>query len=88
MTTRFRPLATTVAMLALLAGAAPVAGQSSPSPATPAPQTPTALTLAHSYTDAQPQHACGAQVIADGAAAADVALAIGIFGAIGTAALG
>ena len=59
----------------------PVAGQSSPASAAPAPQTAVELTLAHSYTDAQPQHACGAQVIADGAAAADVGLAVEIFGA-------
>ena len=39
------------------------------------------LTLAHSYTDAQPQHACGAQVIADELAAADVGATIEIFGA-------
>lgn len=39
------------------------------------------LTLAHSYQDAQPQHACGAKVIADGAAAANVGLTVEIFGA-------
>ena len=38
------------------------------------------LTLAHSYTDQQPQHRCGAQVIADEVAAADVGLTIEIFG--------
>jgi len=37
------------------------------------------LTLAHSYTEDQPQHACGAQVIADEVAAADVGLTIEIF---------
>ncbi|MGB3910647.1 MAG: DctP family TRAP transporter solute-binding subunit [Pseudolysinimonas sp.] len=37
------------------------------------------LTLAHSYTEAQPQHRCGAQVIADEVAAADVGLTIEIF---------
>lgn len=37
------------------------------------------LTLAHSYTEEQPQHACGAQVIADEVAAADVGLEIEIF---------
>jgi tripartite ATP-independent transporter DctP family solute receptor len=37
------------------------------------------LTLAHSYTEAQPQHRCGAQVIADEVAAADVGLSIEIF---------
>jgi len=39
------------------------------------------LTLAHSYTDQQPQHRCGAQVIADEVAAADVGLTVDIFGA-------
>lgn len=37
------------------------------------------LTLAHSYTEAQPQHRCGAQVIADEVEAADVGLSIEIF---------
>jgi tripartite ATP-independent transporter DctP family solute receptor len=39
------------------------------------------LELAHSYTDDQPQHRCGAQVIADEVAAADVGLTVEIFGA-------
>jgi tripartite ATP-independent transporter DctP family solute receptor len=39
------------------------------------------LKLAHSYTDTQPQAECGAQVIADEVAAADVGLTIEIFGA-------
>ena len=39
------------------------------------------LELAHSYTDEQPQHRCGAQVIADEVAAADVGLTVEIFGA-------
>jgi TRAP-type transport system periplasmic protein len=38
------------------------------------------ISLAHSYTDAQPQHRCGAQVIADEVAAADVGLRVEIFG--------
>ncbi|QTX03542.1 DctP family TRAP transporter solute-binding subunit [Agromyces archimandritae] len=37
------------------------------------------LTLAHSYTEDQPQHRCGAQVIADEVAAADVGLDVEIF---------
>ncbi|WP_042214324.1 DctP family TRAP transporter solute-binding subunit [Demequina mangrovi] len=37
------------------------------------------ITLAHSYTEEQPQHRCGAQVIADEVAAADVGLTIEIF---------
>lgn len=39
------------------------------------------LTLAHSYNDSQPQAQCGAQVIAEEVAAADVGLTIEIFGA-------
>lgn len=38
------------------------------------------LRLAHSYTDAQPQAMCGAQVMADELAAKDVGLTIDIFG--------
>jgi tripartite ATP-independent transporter DctP family solute receptor len=38
------------------------------------------LELAHSYTDDQPQSRCGAQVIADEVAAADVGLTVEIFG--------
>ncbi|WP_214407760.1 DctP family TRAP transporter solute-binding subunit [Pseudonocardia lacus] len=37
------------------------------------------LTLAHSYTDQQPQHRCGAKIIADEVAAADVGLTVEIF---------
>jgi tripartite ATP-independent transporter DctP family solute receptor len=37
------------------------------------------LQLAHSYTEDQPQHRCGAQVIADEVAKADVGLTIEIF---------
>jgi tripartite ATP-independent transporter DctP family solute receptor len=37
------------------------------------------LRLAHSYTEAQPQHRCGAQVIADEVAAADVGLTVEVF---------
>jgi len=37
------------------------------------------LTLAHSYTEQQPQHRCGAQVIADEAAAANVGLTVQVF---------
>ncbi|MCO1653775.1 DctP family TRAP transporter solute-binding subunit [Pseudonocardia humida] len=40
---------------------------------------PVELTLAHSYTDQQPQHRCGAQVIADQVAAANVGLSVEIF---------
>ncbi|GGK60144.1 DctP family TRAP transporter solute-binding subunit [Ornithinimicrobium pekingense] len=38
------------------------------------------LRLAHSYTDTQPQSECGAQVIAEEVAAADVGLEVEIFG--------
>ena len=41
----------------------------------------TTLQLAHSYTETQPQHRCGAQVIADEVADADVGLEIEIFSA-------
>ena len=37
------------------------------------------LQLAHSYAETQPQHRCGAQVIADEVAAADVGLTVEIF---------
>lgn len=37
------------------------------------------LTLAHSYTEQQPQHRCGAQVIADEVAAADVGMTVEVF---------
>ena len=37
------------------------------------------LTLAHSYTEQQPQHRCGAQVIADEVASANVGLSVEIF---------
>ncbi len=37
------------------------------------------ISLAHSYTETQPQHRCGAQVIADEVAAADVGLTVEIF---------
>ncbi|WP_158228265.1 DctP family TRAP transporter solute-binding subunit [Pseudonocardia sp. MH-G8] len=37
------------------------------------------LTLAHSYTEQQPQHRCGAQVIADEVAAANVGLTVQLF---------
>ncbi len=37
------------------------------------------LTLAHSYNEQQPQHRCGAQVIADEVAAADVGLTVELF---------
>lgn len=37
------------------------------------------LTLAHSYNEEQPQHRCGAQVIADEVAAADAGMTVEIF---------
>ncbi|HST85031.1 MAG TPA: DctP family TRAP transporter solute-binding subunit [Kineosporiaceae bacterium] len=37
------------------------------------------ITLAHSYTDAQPQHRCGAKVIADEMAKADVGVTVQVF---------
>jgi tripartite ATP-independent transporter DctP family solute receptor len=38
------------------------------------------ITLAHSYTDQQPQHRCGAQVIADEVAKADAGMKVEVFG--------
>lgn len=70
MDARIRAFATGVATMALIATTAPaVIGQDS-----------VELTLAHSYQDTQPQALCGAQVIADGVAAADVGLGVEIFG--------
>jgi len=37
------------------------------------------ITLAHSYTEQQPQHRCGAQVIADEVASADVGVTVEVF---------
>ena len=37
------------------------------------------ISLAHSYTDAQPQHRCGAKVIADEVAKADVGITVKVF---------
>ena len=94
MTTRHRMLAIlVVAVLGVAAcddGGAASSAPASVEPSAPAsaeasPSAPAQeeveLTLAHSYQDAQPQHACGAQVIADEVAAADVGLTIEIFGA-------
>lgn len=39
----------------------------------------TAIRLAHSYTETQPQHRCGAQVIAEEVESADVGLSVEIF---------
>jgi tripartite ATP-independent transporter DctP family solute receptor len=62
---------------------APPASQPAPSsePSAPASQAAVEITLAHSYQNEQPQHACGAKVIADEAAASDVGLTVNIFGA-------
>ena len=95
MSTRHRMLATfAVAVLAVAAcgggdASSPPASAEPPASASAEPpasasapaQTEVELTLAHSYQDAQPQHECGAQVIADEVAAADVGLTIEIFGA-------
>ena len=95
MTTRSRKLTVAMAATFLLAacgggGSSPsaVAPTTAPSTAaTTAPSTEPAsaaaevkLVLAHSYTDQQPQAACGAKVIADEAGAAGVGLTIDIFG--------
>jgi len=88
MTTRPRMLPVAMAATLLLAACG---GGSTPSPAatssasstpaaTAAPQDPVTLDLAHSYTDTQPQAACGAQVIKEEAEGAGVELTIEIFG--------
>ena len=95
MTTRSRKLP--VAMAAMFVLAACGGGASSPRPRPPrrpasatraASAAPPAagaaavtLELAHSYQDAQPQVACGAKIIADEVAAANVGLTIELFGA-------
>ena len=71
MATRTKALVTGLATLALAAAYAPTA----------VAQDDVELTLAHSYQDAQPQAACGAQVIKDIAEEAGVGLAVDIFGA-------
>jgi tripartite ATP-independent transporter DctP family solute receptor len=79
--------ATALVTLAMLATLAPLAAaqDASPSAAAPAASAPAGdaveLELAHSYQDAQPQHACGAQVIADGVAGSGTGLAVTISGA-------
>ena len=79
MSTRFTRVTVALAALLLVAGCGTGAGQSvspcvracvaaapaSVEPTAAASQTAVELTFAHSYQDAQPQHACGAQVIAD-----------------------
>jgi len=60
---------------------APAATQPPASAAASEPaQADVTISLAHSYQDAQPQAACGAKVIADEVAAADVGLTVEIFG--------
>ena len=71
MRTRSGMLWTSLATLALLAALAPTAAAQEESAAaaeSPAAAAGVELTLAHSYQDTQPQHACGAQVIADAVA--------------------
>jgi tripartite ATP-independent transporter DctP family solute receptor len=72
-------LAAVTTLVALVGGSTVVAAQS-PSAAAP-PAGAVSITLAHSYQDAQPQHACGAQVIADSVAASGTGLTVEIFGA-------
>ena len=81
MSTRTRTLSIGLAAAVLLAGQAIGAAAQSEAPASAAAGEGVSLTLAHSYTDAQPQHACGAQVIADGVAADGTGVTIEIFGA-------
>ena len=89
MTTRSRKLPV-VAMAAMFVFAACGGGASSPSAAAPASESaaapsasaagPVTIELAHSYQDTQPQVACGAKIIADEVAAANVGLTIELFG--------
>jgi tripartite ATP-independent transporter DctP family solute receptor len=96
MTARFRTLSAALATLLLVAACGNAGGSASPAvsqapssagpaessaPSAPASQAAVELTLAHSYQDAQPQHACGAQVIADEAAASNSGVSVEIFGA-------
>ena len=93
MTTRFSGVRTLPMALAGLLLLAACTGEGSASPSTVAsesesesvapsvaPQTPVTLSLAHSYTDQQPQARCGAAVIKREAEAAGVALTIEISG--------
>lgn len=90
MTTRSRMLPVAMAAMFALAACggsstssrAPASASAAPQPST-APSQPAQevkLVLAHSYQDAQPQAACGAKVIADQVAAANVGLKIDVFG--------
>ena len=95
MSTRFTRVTVALAALLLVAGcgtgagspsapASEAASQPAPGerrPSAAASQTAVELTFAHSYQDAQPQHACGAKVIADELAAADVGVTTTISGA-------
>ena len=95
MSTRFTRVTVALAALVLVAAcgtggggsAAPASeAASQPAPASVEPsaaasQTAVELTFAHSYQDAQPQHACGAKVIADELTAADVGVTTQISGA-------
>jgi tripartite ATP-independent transporter DctP family solute receptor len=72
---------TTLALLAALAPAAAAQEESAAAAESPAAAAGVELTLAHSYQDTQPQHACGAQVIADAVAESGTGLAVNIFGA-------
>jgi tripartite ATP-independent transporter DctP family solute receptor len=96
MTARFRTLSAVLTTLMLVGACGNAGGSASPAaspvppsagpaestaPSAPASQAAVELTLAHSYQDAQPQHACGAKVIADEAAAANAGLTVEIFGA-------
>ena len=83
-----RPAAAFAALL-IVAGCGGSTPTATPAPGTQPPTetqppaataTPVEITLAHSYVDTQPQVACGAKVIADEAAAANVGLTINIFG--------
>ena len=74
-------LAAVTTLVALVGGSSMVVAQSPSAVAPVGSQAAVGITLAHSYQDAQPQHACGAQVIADAVAASGTGLGVEIFGA-------
>jgi len=79
------PILVLTALLVLTACQSSASGEPSPSAAAAAPseepQQAFELSLAHSYQPAQPQVACGADVIKEEVEAADVGITIEIFGA-------
>src|SRR6188768_4216941 len=74
---------TSTAATSTTAPSTPAASGAEPTPTphpTPPPRQEGVLTLAHSYVDEHPAVRCGAQIIADEVAAADVGLTIELYG--------